>query len=44
MLFTRPRRFDKTTMLKMTRAFYADIEKIGLAYFKDNVEICMGGR
>ena len=72
-LFTRPRRFGKTTTLKMICAFYepdtrfstatptpasrsterstmsdvpfraegiTDIEKIGLAYFKDKVELC----
>ena len=45
-LFTRPRRFGKTSMLNMLRAFYekvegvADIEKIGLAYFKGECELC----
>ena len=69
-LFTRPRRFGKTTAMEMIRAFYEDdaslfhdkqiwaagekyraeqgshpvifldIEKIGLSYFKNAVEIC----
>ena len=44
-LFTRPRRFGRTTMMEMIRCFYekeyvGDIAKIGLAYYKKNVQIC----